>query len=215
MSLPGGYVFCPSRYSPPIGHAGLEIELTDAPGARSGCIRAVTFPIVASQPSRRTFHDTRREDGAAETARVCAGCFRLRAGNDDFIGGFSFGGRVSLCETRDCTLCRLESSAPIFDVAFDLSSSVAFLCSEFGALLARRRALWRDDSVFGRRLAAVDPFALFVATLVELDAYLPRFTGSVWMAEYRRGAAAVRRAIATLRAAGEWPEPPPALGGLL
>lgn len=215
MSLPGGYVFRPSRYSPPIGHAGLDIELTDAPGARSGCIRAATFQVVASLPARRTFRDTRREDGDVATERVCAGCFRLRAANDDLIDGFTFGGRVCLCEAADCTLCRLESSAPLFDVASGPFSVDGFLCSEFGALLARRRALWRQDAAFGRRLAAVDPFALFVAALAELEAYLPRFGGSVWMAEYRRGAAAVRRAIATLRAAGEWPEPPPALADLL
>lgn len=215
MTIPGGYLFRPSRYSPPIGHAGLDIEVTEKPGRRAGYIRSATFPVVITRPTERVVIDSHHENGAAETFPICAGGFRLRAGNDDVIYGFSFGGTVFAGDQGDHTVCRLESAAPIFDLAYELSSTSVFLYSEFAALLARRRAAWADDVEFGRRLAAAEPLSLFIATLAALAVYLACFRGSFALEEYRRGAAAIHGAIATLSLAGEWPAFPPAPADLL
>jgi hypothetical protein len=108
-------------------------------------------------------------------------------------------------EKEDCTLCRLESTAPIFDMDCVLGSTRVFLYSEFLALLARRRAACANDAVFARKLAAAEPFTLFVATLSALETHLSRFRGAWSMEEFRRSLHCVRRAIFTLGAAGEWP----------
>lgn len=215
MTIPGGYFFRPSRYSPPIGHTGLDIELIETRAHRADCICSATFPAAASRPTERTFHDMRDEDGESETVRVCAGGFRLRAANGDVIYGYSFGGRLAIHPEPACTHCTLESPAPIFDLAFGPSSTRVFLYSEVMALLARQRARWSNDGDFCRRLIAAEPFALYVAIMANLESYLRRFAGSPWTGEYRKGANAVRRSIATLRAAGDWPLRPPRLEDLL
>lgn len=217
MFIPGGYIFHPSRYSPPIGHDGLDIELTRSLRQGRGCLRAATFEVVtnAPRPILRTFQDVHGEDGEVETMRVCPGTFQLQAGNDDVTYGYTFGGRLRVSCRDEHTCGALTSRAPVFSLADGSDPSGVFLYSEFMVLLAYRRAVWGDDAAFGRRLAMVDPFTFFVATLVALDDRLARYRGSIWMDEYRRGSATVRRCIATLREAGEWPLAPPRLEDLI
>lgn len=211
MSLPGGFVFHPSRYSPPIGHDGLDIELTEPRSPLAGCILCATFLVAASRPCERTFHDIHDEDGESELLRVCPGAFRLRAANDNIIYGFTFGGSLQIHAMGDHTGCDIASPAPIFNLAYGLESTNVFLFSEFMAMLARRRAVWNDDTRFGRSLVAARPFDVFIAILSSLADYLDRFRPSAFTGEYRRGAAAVNRWIDTLRDAGEWPIDPPRL----
>lgn len=215
MSIPGGYVFHPSRYNPPIGHAGLDIELIEPRAPLAGCIRCATFLVAANRPVEHTFHDTHLENGQGEFHAVCAGIFRLRAGNGDVIHGYSFGGHLDVHVEGDHSCCALASPAPIFDLAFGLTSTRVFLYSEVMGLLARRRALYRDDHEFCRRLVAADPFALFVAVMAALAEYLARFDGSPLLEEYRKGARAVQRSINTLQEAGDWPLLPPRIEDIL
>jgi len=215
MTIPGGYSFRPSRYSPPIGHAGLDIELIEAHAHRSDCICSATFLAAGSRPTERTFHPISDEAGEDEAVHICAGSFRLRAANGDVVYGYSFGGRLAVHPEPACTHCALESPAPMFDLAFGPASTRVFLYSEVMALLARQRAKWANDADFCRRLVTAEPFALYVAIMTYLESYLRRFTGSPWAGEYRKGDKAVRRSIATLRAAGDWPLMPPRLEELL
>lgn len=215
MAIPGGYVFRPSHYEPPIGHAGLDIELVEPRLPVAGCIRCATFLVAANRPAEHSFHDIHQEESVGESHAVCAGNFRLRAGNGDIIYGYSFGGRIDVHAEGDHTCCALASSAPIFDLAFGLSSTRVFLYSEVMAALARRRATFRDDQAFCRRLMAAEPFALFVAVMSALEEYLSRFNHSMVLDEYRKGARTVRRSIATLQAAGDWPLRPPRLEDIL
>lgn len=215
MAIPGGYAFRPSRYSPPLGHAGLDLELIEPRMPVAGCVRCATFLVAANRPVEHTFHDVHLEAGEVESHTVCAGNFRLRAGNGDVIYGYSFGGHLDVHAEGDHTCCSLASTAPIFDLAFGLSSTRVFLYSAVMALLARRRAEFRDDQAFCRRLVAADPFALFVAVMSALEVYLSRFDHSIYLEDYRQAERAVHRSIATLREAGDWPLLPPRLEDLL
>lgn len=215
MSIPGGYVFHPSRYNPPIGHSGLDIDLIQPRMPIAGCICSATFYVAASRPVEKTYYDIHNEDIESESFNVCAGNFRLRAGNGDIIYGYSFGGHVDLHAERDQTYCTMSSPAPIFDLAFGLSSTRVFLYSEVMAILARRRAAYRDDQAFCRRLVAADPFALFVAVMATMEEYLSHFDHSDYLNEYWKGARAVHRSIASMRQAGDWPSLPPSLKDVL
>lgn len=215
MSIPGGYFFRPSRYTPSIGHAGLDVVLTNSLNPPAGTIRAATFSISAPLPSPRTFHATNNENPEAEEFRVCAGNFRLVRDNHKVIQGFCFGGQLFAHNERNATICRLESTAPIYQMAYELSWPQAFVVSEFLAILARVRAAWRNDTAFGQRLATADPFQLFIAMLAALDDFLGRFHDSVWVEDYRRGRRLVRQTIATLQASGAWPAAPPALDDII
>lgn len=215
MSIPGGFVFRPSRYAPPIGHAGLDLELIEPRMPVAGCIRCATFLVAASRPVEKTFHDIHNEEVNSESLDVCAGNFRLRAANGDVIYGYSFGGHLQLYAEGDHTCCRLTSSAPVFDLAFGLSSTRVFLYSEVMATLARRRALFKDDNTYCRQLVAADPFELFVAVMMTMEEYLSHFNHSDYMNEYRKGGRAVRHSIITLRKAGDWPLRPRRLEDLL
>lgn len=215
MHLPGGFVFYPSRYSPPIGHEGVAIDLVESRLLSAGCIRCATFLAATSRPGERTFHDIRGEDGESETVHVCPGLFRLRAASDNVLYGYSFGGNLCIHAEGDYSRCDFSSPAPVFDLADGVESTNVFLYSEFVALLARRRAAWNDDTRFGRCLITADPFELFIATIVLLAEHLGSFRSSAWTEEYRRGAVVLRRWMATLREAGQWPLVPLRLEALM
>ncbi len=210
----GEFLFRPSRYTPSLGYDGLDVNLVSSAGPCAHTIRRATFPIVNPHLGERTFYDTGQENGKTETCRVCAGLFQLRAANDDLVRGVSFGGLVMVCKGENCTLCRLDSPAPVFYISEFISATSELLYSTFVAQLARRRAALGDVEYAGR-LKAADPFDLFVATLRTLDAYLGQFRGSWAMDGYRRARSAVRRAQQTLIHAGEWPAHPPELADLV
>ena len=215
IMTPGTYLFRPSRYSPPLGHDGLDVYLVTKTDACVNAIRHATFPTANPLPGELTFYDTHQQNGKLEIVRVCAGTFRLRAANNELVRGLSFGGLVQLCAEQDCTLCRLDSTAPVFYLSEFISSTREMLYSAFLALLARRRAALGSDAEYARRLQAADPFQLFAATLRTLELYLGQFRGSWAMSGYRSALAAVRRAQKTLSDAGEWPAYTPELADLV
>lgn len=212
--LPAGYRFRPSRYLSGIGYAGLDIALTERSPLERKAIRSATFIVAASPLARRTIHDRARPNGGSETMPVVMGTFRLLATNGDLIYGFSFGGRLEVTDRGDFSICRLESDAPVFAMEGGLDSPDVFLFAELEAALARRRAAWaRDDAGFARRILGTPPRDLFRATLATLRRHLASLT---WAGdEFRTGARQIARAIAVLRAAGEWAEPMPELADVL
>lgn len=216
MSLPGGYSFRPSRYSPAIGHTGLDLELTGDRRVTARCLTCATFPVVLSRPVERTFACTRRSDPGPREFPVYPGGFRLRTGTDNCVYGFEFGGWLSIGAGDGLTVCRLESSAPVFNLGCGQDSPDVFIISSLLGQLACRRATWgRDDAGFERRLASLEPFTLFVAGLSTLDAHLGRFAGAPALGQYHVAHRAVRRYIDTLRRAGQWPSMPPVLSDIL
>lgn len=214
MTIPSGYRYRPSRYSPSLGHAGLELDLTDKPGPTNFFIRTATFRVASSRIVDHTFYDLRTQNGARQDVRVVAGNLHLVACNHDVLYGFSFGGRLGIEDHGDYTTCCLESSAPIFELVEEWDATPIFVFSVLLGQLARQRAAWMDDDIgFEHRLVNVDPFQFFTAGLAFLDDYLARFYR--WGEEYRAGLRWVRRAIDILSSTGEWPASPPVLQELI
>lgn len=209
-----GYRFRPSRYSPALGHAGLEVDLTVKPSRSTYFIRSATFRVASSSLGYRTFHDMRGSNGNIQELKVAIGCLRLTACNHDQVCGFSFGGRLEIEDRGDYTVCRLNSTAPVFEMTEGEETATAFVLSELQAQMARRRASWgRNDAEYELRLLNANPYQLFVAGLATLETYLPRLVR--WGEEYRLGLRWVRRAIDILAATGEWPHQPPTLAELI
>jgi hypothetical protein len=209
-----GYRFRPSRYTPALGHAGLDVLLTERAGRSSFYIRSATFKVVASRVADHTFRDIRSDNGRFLSNRVAIGCLKLIANNNDAVCGFSFGGRLDIEDEGDFTVCRLQSPAPVFELFNESETLSVFIFSELQTQLARQRARWgRDDLGFERCLLAIDPFRLFVAGLSSLKVHLARLVRGG--DEYRAGLRWVNRAIETLDSCGEWTEPAPLLTDII
>ncbi|MFO7663697.1 MAG: hypothetical protein R6X18_14055 [Chloroflexota bacterium] len=209
-----GYRFEPSHYIPPLGHCGLEIELCEQPIHSRYAVHSVTFCVAASRLMRQTFHDSRRKNIFSQTLNVAIGNFQLVTSKNSRIFGFSFGGKFSIEDLGDYSVCRLDSSAPIFELNEEADTPQDFVIATLMALLARRQAAWnRDDAGFEQRLLAIEPFNLFIAGLATVYAHLSRL--AKWGEDYRSGLRWVRRAIETLEETGEWPDSVPRLEELL
>jgi hypothetical protein len=209
-----GYRFRPSRYFPALGHAGLDVELSDKPRNSLYYIRSATFRVASSRLAFRTFHDLAGTNGGPQLYKVGIGCLRLLACNNDQVCGFSFGGFLEIEDHGDVTICSLNSAAPVFEMTEGENTACAFVLSELQVQMARWRARWlKDDIGFENRLLAANPYHLFIAGLATLNTFLPPLVR--WGEEYRLGLRWVRRAIDTLGAAGEWLEPPPTFDDLI
>jgi hypothetical protein len=200
------YQFRPSRYSPQLGHNGLDIELKDASGQATNIACSATFRVLSSGLSYRTIRNSRSANNPRRKLRVAVGNFRIDTIPWGAFFGFSFGGWLVMTDRDAYTACQLTSPAPVFELAEELDTEVDFVVATLLALLARHRAGWlRDDVGYEHWLATVDPFQLFKACLASLRSHFSNL--EKFGHEYRAGAKWVRQAIDILGDADEWQEP--------
>ncbi len=209
-----GYYFHPSTYSPFLGHASVDVFLAASEDGWYFPTKSATFP-VADDEGIHHLHVSHSWTGGQRDYRLAPGIFFLAAWDGDLVEGFSFGGDLTVDGEDDHIKCQLCSSAPFFDLS-DTTELVTILVPEFEAELGRLRAEWQGtDEAFDRRVAAADPFTLFVVSLRLSDAYahrLPALDSDEFMLDDRR---AVSHALHILQNAGQWPDKPPTLHQLL
>jgi hypothetical protein len=209
-----GYFFFPSKYRPPLGHESLDVYLS---GPRSDWYfdtQAAAFTVTDGDT---IWHEkiTHPSPQPQRHIRVLFGRFYLIAYNGEIVEGCSLGGDLEIIGHGTHTSCHLTSPAPVFDME-NATGLMALLEPEIEAEIARLRAEWTgSDAAFDRRLAALDPFTLFISSLDFIDSYLhsqPQATADDQVMSER---SAVRRAIHTLQNAGEWPQSIPTLRDLI
>lgn len=214
--IQAGYLFLPSRYTPPLGHTCLEMCLSDRPGDCLFDARSAVFSLVVDKRPIWTTVYHRRNGLNHSAFRVGVGFFILRAHDGATVEGFSFGGRLLVEDEGRITHCRLVSPAPILELDLRGETRNAFLAAETLAQLARRQAEYLpNDALFRARLAEADPFKLFVASLATLERRLREMPRVVLDGDYREEVEAVEDIIAIVETAGEWRPPVPELADVV
>lgn len=209
-----GYFFHHSNYSPPLGYEALTVYLANSHPDRYFDTQAAIFPVDDGDRVRRLYL-THPPVLNRQSFQVVFGRFFVVAHNGDLVQGVSLGGALQIEVHDDHTACSLTSPAPIF--ALDSSAGqLSLLECKVEAELARLRAEWTGSDVgFDRRLGSLDPLTLFAASLNLLNDYLSNHPQVISPDEVQAEHTAVRRAIRTLKEAGQWPKPVPTLRELM
>jgi hypothetical protein len=82
------------------------------------------------------------------------------------------------------------------------------------ALIAKERAEVKDEQFLIRKLAHIDPFQLFVASLTTLDGRIKKVAAAK-PEQYQRLDSMISKAIQAVKEAGKWPDSVPDLEELL
>lgn len=147
--------------------------------------------------------------------RLCVGHITLRDRKGKVVESFSLGGDLEIATYKTHTHCQITSSAPIIKL-IDTQDIGTLLAVEFESWLARQRASWAaDDSGFERRLTHIEPFALFLAGLVELNKQLSQAPAKLKNARYWKIFHETNRIVRLLQDNGSWSVSPPTLNDLL
>lgn len=200
-----GLIFQPSAYSPPVGYAGFNIELTDHPAPRYFDARRALFPVEDGGVMRLQAVE-HPWNGPAEL-RFAIGRIRLDAHDGDHEEIYGFGGVATVTAAGAATVCQVTSTAPFLPLNDDPHSAVAALESELEVILARSRAGWgSDEYAHLDRLSHIDPLLLFASSLAAVERRLAPMVEHQGE-ESLRGAWRMARAMRERLAwAGDWPE---------
>jgi hypothetical protein len=198
-----GVIYYPSRYDPPVGHAGFEVRLTAQPGARYFDVCRAAFPMEQAGALRRLVveHPYR----LAGPLRFVAGRIRLDAHDGDHVEVLTFGGEAVFTEEDGQTTGRVTSPAPFLPLDDDPESPYVLIEAELEAVVARLRAGWGNKEYEHLdRLNHVDPMDFFVAALHTLEERLAQLARVEDDEPTRRVLRVVRQIRAHLTRAGEW-----------
>jgi hypothetical protein len=217
-----GYTFHPRLYSHAPGHPQLDIVLRAKPTERHfDPIRVrlmVAVPDGGLKMATIRYHPQSRE----EHHQACAGFVAISDRRDKRVEAFTFGGDLHVMPQANLTLCVLTSPAPIIEILPQPlthgPSVTTMLVDEVEALIARRRAAWdreQDPDAFDERLAAADPFVLYLACLQALNEHYAHFPYQEEDTLTHEFVAYLHGEIKTLVQTGKWPPDVPPLAKLL
>lgn len=214
MNNQPGYVYHSSKYSPALGCAAVDVFLTHSPAGRFFDAASAEFKIGDGGVVK--FSKITHPWQSQQQLRVVPGHFSLTDHSGSMVQGYSMGGDLSISSEGDVTVCRLTSSAPIFDLRDDPDAVGRVLVGELESLIARRQAAWGlDDAGFNHRLTQVDPFQFFLASVAEIDDRLKNFQGAAPNTRLQAVKQTVRKIIDTLKNSGDWPASRPVLTDIL
>jgi len=209
-----GYFFHPSSYSPPLGHAAVDVFLASSENGWYFPTQTAVFPVVQDKGVGHVYL-THSWTMPHRDYSLAPGLFYIVAQDGDLVEGFSFGGNLTVDQNENEISCNLSSPAPFFDLA-DTTGLVEILVPEFEAELARLRAEWTgSDDEFDLRVAMTDPVALLIASLRLSNAYVHRLPAMDVDDTVLPGRQVVSHAIHILQHAGQWPEQPDTLHKLI
>jgi hypothetical protein len=147
--------------------------------------------------------------------QACPGEVILRDRTDKRANFFVFGGSLEAVAVPGETVYSLRSPAPILQLTDDPESVPGQLASETEALIGELRVRWgSDEKGFNRRLAQVDPFQFYLATLQAILARYERDHHTLEEA-FHEFYLALRGEKGWLVERGKWPATPPRLEELL
>lgn len=207
-----GLIFHPSRYDPPLGYTGFDVELRDEPSERYFDARRVSFPTEEDGALKR--QTAEHPWNQAPDLRFSAGRIRLDAHDGDHMELFGFGGMATITTNGNVTTCRVATPAPLLPLTDDPNDPLAVLESELEVMLAQRRAQWgADEYTHLDRWGHVEPMTLFASVLVALERRLQALAGVETDA---RAALRLARGIREIvERAGDWPSNAPGWEELL
>jgi hypothetical protein len=208
----GYYLLSPShRHSP--GYSGLLVAIRKQPTGKHYDPKTLRLPLgdAKGTVTWRTFSWL---SPAAHSSHVCPGRVILSDRFDKRIEFFTFGGSLEVTWEQGEMMCLLRSAAPILGLTLPETTIPDQLASEIESLIAEAHARWgRNDEGFSRRLAEVDPFAFYLASMHSILLRLEHVRALE--RTYHVLCEALHREKNWLVAEGLWPANPPMLEDLL
>ena len=218
-----GFHFHPAEPPVTIGHPKLDIRVYSEPTGKHFDPVWVRLPV--SLPHTDPYHLIITHPWRGyHRYRVNAGRIILRDRIEKVVEAYSFGGTLEICPQDEFTCLQVRSSAPIFSMQ---SSAPMFsilnnrgpselFIEEFELILAIIRAeLLGSKLDFESRLARIDPFDLFCASIVSIEDRLHEFQPLTRDDQYWKTIHSIHRIKNELHAAGQWPILQPSLTELL
>jgi hypothetical protein len=218
-----GYEFAPCRYGPHVGYARLRVVLSASPSGRYFDVRALHLPTFDG----RSLHQTEivsHPAAAPEALPVCLGPLSLESHRGEMLHAFSFGGALHTLpagpETPAEILVELSSSAPLIrlpdDPAGDPADISSLFVEEVLAMLAEKQAgLAGHEEELYARLAACDPYRVFLSCLVSLEERVERVPPHLQLEGHAQVKTGLHKAIQAVRSADGWDGRAPRLEELL
>lgn len=210
-----GYRFAPSRYSPPLGYSRLEVIISARPSQRYFDVKALRLPTFDG----RYFHQTqvtRHELSSAENLQVCLGPLSLEPYTGEALRAFSFGGVLQIRVEEGDLVCELTSTAPIFKLRSDPEITGSLIAEELLDLLAEKQArlAGHEDELYSR-LARIDPYQAFLASMVSLQKRLEGFPTNMRREKFHKISAEIQKAMQIVQHADGWDGKSPGLDDLV
>lgn len=209
-----GYLFLPSKYTPPVGHTGLDVFLTPHPAERAFDTAQVVLQVEDYGRARRM--TINYAANVPDTMHVAPGQLALRAHGGDSFMALTFGGRVTFRTDEQYRTCQLRSTAPIFYMGEEGHELTGLMAAQMAVLMARTEAELRiEESELTGLLSLVDPLHLMAVALNEIQDYVNALPREIRYERYHGESVALTRVIRILQEAGEWPAYVPSLVELL
>jgi hypothetical protein len=150
------------------------------------------------------------------TMHVCPGEVILRDRTDKRADFFVFGGSLEAVSVPGETVYSLRSPAPVLRLTDDPESVPDQFASESEANIGELRVRWAsDEEGFARRLAQVDPFQFYLATLQSLIARYEREDYHALQDAFHEFYLALHKEKGWLMERGQWSPTPLRLEELL
>jgi hypothetical protein len=208
----GYYLLSPSHCDSP-GYTGLLVAIRKQPTGTHYDPKTLRLPL---RDAKRTvdWRTLSWLSPAADSSQVCPGRAILSDRFDERIEFFTFGGLLEVtCEPGEM-MYLLRSAAPILQLTAPEETIPDQMAAETESLIAEAHARWgRNDEGFSRRLAEVDPFRFYLASLHSI---LLRYEHvDALELTYHVFCEALNREKNWLVAEGLWPANPPMLEDLL
>jgi len=199
-----------------IGYSGLLIAIRRQSTSRHCEPKMLRLPLRDAKGTI-TLRTQSSLSPAADLSQVCPGRVILSDRLDKRIEFFTFGSLMEVtCEPGEI-IYLLRSVAPILELTTPVETIPNLMAAETESLVAQARARWgRNDKGFSRRLASVDPFQFYLASLHSILLYYEQVhTLELTYLTYHAFCEALHREKHWLVAEGLWPTNPPVLEDLL
>lgn len=205
-----GYVFLPSKYTPPVGHTGIDVFLTPHPGERAFDTAQIVLQVEEYGRARSTV--VNYATSVPDTMHVAPGQMALRAHDGDSFMVLTFGGSLTFETSQAYRTCHVRSSAPVFYMGEEGHALTGLMAAQMAVLMARIEAELRlEESELTGLLSSVDPLLLMATALSEIQAYVNGLPNAVRHEQYYSESVTLTHVIRVLRDTGDWPARIPSL----
>ena len=151
-----------------------------------------------------------------ENLRVCLGSLSLEPYSGEALRAFSFGGVLQIRLEEGDLICELTSTAPIFKLRSDPAIAGGLIAEELLDLLAEKQAklAGHEDELYSR-LARIDPYQAFLASMVSLRKRLEGFPANLRREKFHRVSAELQKAMQIVQQTDGWDGKSPGLDDIL
>jgi len=160
-----GYYLLPKSHPGSPGYTGLLVAIRETPTEEYYDPESIHLRIM--EEGKDAYWDTFRLKVLFQKSRhIGPGQVSLHDRKDKQVKFFTFGGLLEAVSVPGETVYSLRSPAPILDLNGSLESVADQLAFKTEAMIAEQDARWGlNEDGFLRRLAEVDPFEFYLATI--------------------------------------------------